>query len=56
MGPFREMVMNVGSWMELAQDRVHLQDFVLTELNLSIVLPESSCHSPSGKLLKPQES
>ena len=44
--------MNVGRWMELAQDIVHLQDFVLTELNLRIVLPESSCPSPSGKLLE----
>jgi len=40
--------------MELAQDSVHFQVFILTELSLRIVLPESSCPSPAGKLLKPQ--
>jgi hypothetical protein len=29
MGPFREMVMTVGRWMELAQDGVHMQDFYI---------------------------
>ena len=27
MGPLEEIIIDVGRWIELAQDSVHLQDF-----------------------------
>ncbi len=40
--------------MELAQNRVYLQDFILTQLNLRFVIVERSRPSPSDKLLRLQ--
>ena len=36
-----EICGEVGRWMELAQDRVHLWALVLEVLNLCVQLPES---------------